>query len=152
MRIKTDFVTNSSSTSFIIDDGRTIIQVAFEILDIIEKKCLDDKYTEWYKTEDGKARIDGDFSRVLNAKKQIKYLKYFRDINIFIPFTTYISTFIYKEFCTFSKIRVDTSDHHNWNSINYKYFLEMDKCYDIGHDLKFINIEDRTINSRDKSI
>ena len=74
MKIKTDFVTNSSSTSFIVNDkSLTIKEVAIKMIDLIVKEYKRDFPGE------------GKFTWAISAKKKLKKLDY--NTNLIIPWS-----------------------------------------------------------------
>jgi hypothetical protein len=139
MKVKNDFITNSSSTSFIINEKNTK-EVAKRIVNII--------FSEW--ESHGYGPDDIFRENIYNAIEKLS-----DNDNILIPFTCNYETFIY----TYKgQIIVDTCWNHNWSSLNIignyrsecdEYNLEYNSMKD---NLEFINIESGLIRTKDEHL
>lgn len=124
MKIKNDFVTNSSSTSFIVDEDMTTSEVALEMIRVF---CQDE------------GRL---FNQLENISWLQENLKTF-DENILIPYTTNYETWIFKRE---GKIYVQTCNNHPWELLkfNRKWPGEED-VYDLFYDLEFLDIDTKQV-------
>ena len=126
MRFKKDFVTNSSSTSFVVVD-KTTGEILKEIVDVV-------------------------WSDVRHSKKDINFLlkdpKF--DKNVVYPLTINEETFIYR-ICP-AKVRVDTSDNHDWNHLPFEMqdVKEWDKNYEKSKEMIFLDMKDFKMKTRNK--
>ena len=125
MRIKKDFVTNSSSTSFIVIDKKTG-EVLKEMIEVV--------------------RQEGNLSRFKNAKKILENPDF--DQNVNFPFTINEGTYIYR-LCP-AKVRVDTSFNHDWRILPFetKSCTEFDDDWEKSHTMPFIDLKDMKLKSR----
>ena len=147
MKIKSDFVTNSSSCSFIVS-GTSTKRLAKKIVDIIFKET-EEYFTEYSKDEEFKKKI----------YKTIKELN--SNENILIPFSCNYETFISKTKDEKS-ICVDTCTNHCWDDLKIIDYLGPDcsdddgKRYDEEMDyqgtLEFINIQNGKKGSKHELI
>lgn len=137
MKIKLDFVTNSSSTCFIVSHKNTK-DVAMEMVKIIFKEW--DQYN--YKK-------DKKFENMIF--KNIKKLP--ENENIMIPFSTNYETFIFNNNNT---IYVDTCTNHDWwGKLDVSRDLlkdELDDFENLENSLEFVNIRDNTSGSMNQLI
>ena len=130
MKKKLDFVTNSSSSSFILSDSiKDTKTVAKQMVDLIFK--------EWKEFD---RNPDEEFSKKIfdNIKKLDK------DENIMIPFSCNYETFIYR--LENGKIFVDTCNNHDWERTMdiIEHFNPDDydeKEEERTNNLTFVNIE-----------
>jgi hypothetical protein len=138
MKVKQDFVTNSSSCSFIISENITTRDLAKLMVDII--------FEDWrlfYKSYDQKF-----LKSIYSLLEKLE-----PNENILIPFSTNYETFISKT--KNGDIFVDTSNNHDWrNNLNIEYRYcgpeardtkkEYNKEFKYQSKLIFINIEDES--------
>jgi len=128
LKIKSDFVTNSSSTSFIVLREETTKDVAKKMVDIIFR---DSEYFE-----------KSFMKQIYNTLSKIN------DENILIPFSINYETFIFRS--KTGKIYVETSWNHIWDSLyiinlndeDHEFIDEMRQ-----EDVKFINIKNKDLIS-----
>ena len=135
MKIRTDFVSNSSSSSFLIEKERTTAQVALEMIRIVHAEYKD----QW---GDDVERLDRYVSHMDWLRKHQDF-----DKNISITYTCNYETFIYREDGT---IRVDTCNNHDWwhdeamQDMKLKDIdeYEDDDVFPRNKDMKFFKIQD----------
>ena len=135
MKIKSDFVTNSSSSSFIVNYKNTKITA---------KKMTDIIFEDWkYFSEP----VSEEFKNKIH--KTIEKLK--DDENILIPFSTNYETFIFRN--DDGRIYVDTCQNHDWeNELDIIEHFNPDD-YDeekesIKDNMSFINIKTEIIGTK----
>lgn len=105
MKTKLDFVTNSSSSSFIVTDkDLTIRDATIQMLDLIVKE-----YVEYF---GGTAK---KYTWLVSAKKKLKKIE--PDTNIVFPWSTNYETFLYRD--SNGNIRVDTCNNHHWEDLPF---------------------------------
>ena len=150
MKVKNDFVTNSSSISFIIK-WRRPVQIAKEMLEIFFREYENCVYTQRLKHEHEE--------RVLKwISKNPKY-----EGNLYFPWSCNYETYIYlidEEW--FPSVRVDTCNNENWdiNGLhidqyveNYDYCRCNDDdclCKDPTFKLKFLDLGDVDMKVKSK--
>jgi len=110
VRLRTDFVTNSSNTSFIIR-YTTPIEVARDMLKIFFAEWKED----WRETHPSKRRMN----------QFLKRNKTFGG-NIIIPWTTNYTTYIYRDWF---HVRVDTCNNTDWShrGLRISQFVDTEK-------------------------
>jgi len=126
VRVRLDFVTNSSSTSFIIRYN-TPIKVARKMLRIFYAEWKE----SWKKTHPSKRRVN----------KFLKRNKRFEG-NIIIPWTTNYTTYIYRDWF---HVRVDTCNNTHWEQEGLKtsgYIDTNKEGYDLCNKTLFLDLDD----------
>ncbi len=106
MKTKLDFVTNSSSSSFIFTDkDLTIKEATLKMLDLIVKE-----YCEYF---DGTTK---KYTWFASAKKKLKKID--PNTNIVFPWSTNYETYLYRD--SNGNIRVDTCNNHHWEDLPFE--------------------------------
>lgn len=131
MKIRSGFVSNSSSSSFIVSGDKKTINVLDDMLDIWMGEPIN--------------RSDKDYKRI---KKWINKNKDF-DNNLLLPYTCNYETFIYK---VDGEIYIDTCNNHEFYEIDYFQFIDEDDD-DYGHlsykddTVKFLDVGDMKLKT-----
>jgi len=134
MKRKLDFVTNSSSSSFIFSDKElTIAEAAQDMIDLIIKEYKQD--------------FPGErFNWAASAKKKLKKID--PNTNIILPWSCNYPSFLYRD--STGHIRVDTSWNHHWEDLNNQTqsTSEFDPEYKKSYKQNFFNLQTGKLKTR----
>lgn len=115
MKARTSFVSNSSSSSFVVTKEHYMktIDVAIEML----KDMIADRYASDYEDLDRQKKYLDIIRRLRKEKNISGFINNFDcDIPIYIPFTINYNTFIWRH--KNGNIHVITSNNHDWFTLN----------------------------------
>lgn len=130
MKSKKDFVTNSSSTSFVVID-KTTGQILREMIKVV-----------W--EERGTHKQEEEIMNHLLTHPDF-------DMNTVLPLTNE-ETFVYR-ICP-AKVRVDTCfTFHDWKTLPFKtgYCKEFDKVWEKSKKMEFLDMKDFKVKTRDEA-
>ena len=127
MKTRSGFVSNSSSSSFIILDKKmTTFQFAAMAMELVQQ--------DWKELDNGK---DHPY-----YEKTMALLKGYQelDIPVFIPWTCNYPTFIYRG--SDNRIRVHTCHNHPWQDLDiYIEDMTQDEGFNVPEYALFLNLE-----------
>jgi len=135
MKKKLDFVTNSSSTSFIFTDkDLTIRDAAIDMIDLISNE---------YKLD---FPGSGKCSWAISAKKKLRKID--PNTNVILPWSCNYPSFLYRD--SNGHIRVDTSWNHHWEDLSYETVSvsESDDEYKKSNKQNFLNLQTGKLKTR----
>lgn len=139
MKIRNGFVSNSSSSSFIVHEpNRTTSQIMREMLKIVKTERKEQKI----KKKD-----------ILAITKCIKWLQYHSKVDtpLMYPKTCNYETWVFKDKTGIDTI-IETCNNHDWQDIDFDYINEDDrkKYWEYLKTLKFLNLTDMTERTYDE--
>lgn len=136
MKIRSGFVSNSSSSSFVVKPDITTSDLALIMMNVIKE---DYKDREWMQS--------GDFIKVFDKALEWLYANPNYNDPIMLPWSINDETFIWT---TKDGIQVATCNNQNWyDYIEYDYDDEY-PCGNSWRDIEAINLEDFKITTKNR--
>lgn len=136
MKQKTDFVTNSSSSSFVFSDkSLTIKDATIQMLDLIVKE-----YIEYF------GKKGGNYNWLDSAKRKLNKID--PETNIMFPWSINYESFLYRD--SNGYIRVDTSNNHHWEDLpsQIQHTVEYGIEYKKSLSKAFLNLQKGKVKTR----
>ena len=138
MKIRNGFVSNSSSSSFILDHFETTAEVALIVLYQLQMEWMEwnNHDDEWEEKDAKEKNTEGeeDFNEAIAWLQENEEF----DDPILIPWTTNYETYIWKND---KGICVDTANNHDWSVLGYS-FGGGEYCWDNEEDAESLDGEE----------